>query len=186
MRVVVIVPPVPIATPQDVPGPHAGDDAMMAGLIAAAQARIDGPTGNINRALGLQTIEIATPCLPRSIPYRPVLDLVSVEVDGVTVDGVSVDREGHLSYSGLMPHGAAVIRYRAGYDGSVNGPVPANAKAAIVLMVQDMLAAQAPNGGLRSFDVDGAFSEAYNSPDQVQRSRGATIEGLLAPLRVFA
>lgn len=86
------------------------------------------------------------------------------------------------------------IRYRAGYGKTVvengteklvNDP-PANAKAAIILMTVELLAQARADGGLRSFQVDGAFSEAYNNPDIVQKARSQAVENLLAPLRVFA
>lgn len=186
MRVALIKAPDPIIQPKDVPGNHDGDDARVARLIASAQAMIDGPTGSLNRALGVQTIEVTTSCLPRRLPYRPVIEIVSFETDGEAVAGVTVEVDGRLNLPGLMPHGVTVIRYRAGCDEEKTGPVPANAKAAVSLMVQDLLAGGAEHGGLRSFNVDGAFSEAYNSPDQVQRGRNATVEALLAPLRVFA
>lgn len=186
MRFVVVDGPAPIIEPKDVPGKHAGDDAQVVSLIASAQASIDGPTGWLNRALGVQTIEMSVDCWPCRVPYKPVIDVVSVEVGGVVLEGVTVTRDGRLKAPGIMPTGQIVIQYRAGYDKADNGPVPANAKAAVSLMVQDLLAGGSEHGGLRSFNVDGAFSEAYNSPDQVQRGRNATVEALLAPLRVFA
>lgn len=185
MRVVVIKAPEPIIDPKDVPGKHDGDDAQVKALIASAQATIDGPTGWLNRALGVQTIEVATDCWPCRVPYRPAIDIVLVEVGGVAVEGVTVTRDGCLKVSGSIPSGETVIQYRAGYDGVTNGLVPANAKAAVSMMVQDLMAGAAEHGGLRSVNVDGAFTESYNSPDQVQRGRTASIEGLLSSLQVY-
>ena len=185
MRVVLLVAPAPIAQPSDVVGIQSSDHSRVVDLIASAQAQIDGPTGWLNRSLGVQTIEVSSDRWPSDLPCRPILDLVSVEVDGKAVSGVTVSRDGRLKVAGACPSGSTVIRYRAGYDGDKNGPVPANAKAAVVLLVQDLLAASAEHGGLRSVGVDGAFSEAYNAPDQVQRGRVTSIESLLSSLRVY-
>lgn len=200
MRVVVVSGPKPILTPADLPGKHEGDDAHLTALIAAAQAGIDGPTGWLGRALGEQTLDVfGWWCEgPIVLPYGP-----AIEVEGVfaaSEDGTESEIDGatYRLRNGSVVFGESAIgapwwrlpqhriRYRAGYDGTVTGAVPANAKAAVMLLTRELQQTGSENGGLRSFSVDGAFEEAYNSPEQVQRSRNVTVENLLAPLRVYA
>lgn len=206
MTIRVIVQPAPIVAPEDVPGPHAGDDSKVRAAIAAATSTIDGPNGMLQRALGAQTLQLTLARVPLAgcdtgdlrLPMPPLIaveQIVSVDGEGeeITLDpsayrvrGVGTD-EGRISFRDGWPVNADEVRitYRAGYDGETTGPVPANAKAAVVLLTQDMQAGSSATGGERSFQVDGAFTESYNSPDQVQRMRNGTVKSLLASLRVF-
>lgn len=206
MSVRVLVPPQPIVTPSDVPGDYADGDATVKALIAAATASIDGPNGMLQRALGAQTLQLVVPRAPIGwsdrceirLPLPPLIAVESVtaiaengsetqlDAIGYVVRGVGTD-EGLVRLTDGWPDATDEIRirYRAGYDGDVTPAVPDNAKAAVMLMAQDHIAGVSATGGERSFQVDGAFTENYNSPDQVQRTRSTTIKMLLASLRVF-
>ncbi len=205
MRVVVIEPPKPIVKPEQVPGNHATDDALVTAMIAAAQAEIDGPSGWLGRALGEQTLEahlygFDEPLI--ALPCRPIIKVESVEYEdagGVMQTLLPVEYE-LVGDSVVMKFGKSWppvrfylfnrrepvrIRYRAGYDGATTGKVPANAVAAIILMTQELLAQAKADGGLRSVTVDDVITQAFNSPDMVQRARTVAVERLLAPLRVY-
>ena len=89
-----------------------------------------------------------------------------------------------------MAEDAVRIRYLAGYakrkDGAWIGDPPAPVKAAVMLMTQNLLAGFAADGGLRSYEVQGAFTEQYNSPELVARARTSTVDALLQPFRVYS
>ena len=55
-----------------------------------------------------------------------------------------------------------------------------------MLMTQNLLAGFAADGGLRSYEVQGAFTEQYNSPELVARARTSTVDALLQPFRVYS
>ncbi|WP_185982824.1 phage gp6-like head-tail connector protein [Aureimonas mangrovi] len=193
MRIVVIEQPKPIVTPSQVPGGHAADDALVTTMIKAAQAEIDGPTGWLGRSLGEQTLELASECWPSSLPSRPIIEIESITVDDIEVEGVGIEFDGCLIIPDNAPRPARKFRcrYRAGYNGKPDnapstGEVPPNAVAAVILMTQELLAQTKANGGLRTFAIDGGFSEAYNSPEMVAKARTVAVDRLLAPLRVYA
>ena len=62
MSVVVIAPPAPLVeldlVKQHLRVDHDDDDTLIAALLAAASANIDGPDGWLGRAIGLQTLEL--------------------------------------------------------------------------------------------------------------------------------
>ena len=66
--------------------------------------------------------------------------------------------------------------------------MPENIAIAIALMAADQYARVSTGGNLRSFTVDGAFSEKYNSPDQNSQSTMRTVDALISRYRnyVFA
>lgn len=210
MRINVVQPPQPVVDPDDIPAGHGMTDEAMAGIIAAAQAMIDGPSGWVGRAFGIQTLElVANRFSCRSdgvlhLPYWPVLEVEAVDyldTDGVTVTVPATDyrlsmqggivRVGGSSWpSTLSVEDAVRIRYRAGYASRRNdewvGDPPAPVKAAVMLMTQGLLAGFAAEGGLRSYEVQGAFTEQYNSPELVARTRTTTVDALLQPFRVYS
>jgi len=94
MSVRVIVPPEPLITPADVPGNHAADSASVAGMIAAAQSRIDGPFGWVGRCFAPQTIEVSFRCWGEvcELPYGPVIEIESISyVDSAGEEQVLAD-----------------------------------------------------------------------------------------------
>lgn len=186
MRFVVVDGPAPIITPADVPGDHDGDDARMAALIAAAQAEIDGPTGWLGRALGVQTIECHTDRWPRELPYHPVIELVSTTVDSEPVAGVQLRNDGRLVVPGAARCGEIVIRYRAGYDEETTGKVPANAKAAVMLAVNVLRSMSEGDVFAEAESVNGIGSETRKITTAASETIERTIRNLLAPLQVYA
>ena len=210
MRINVIQPPQPVVDPDEIPAGHGMTDEAMAGIIAAAQAMIDGPSGWVGRAFGIQTLELVAnrfSCRADGVlhlPYWPVLEVEAVEyldTDGAIVAVPATDyrlsmqggivRVGGSSWpSTEFVEDAVRIRYLAGYakrnDGAWIGDPPAPVKAAVMLMTRNLLAGFAAEGGLRSYEVQGAFTEQYNSPELVARARTSTVDALLQPFRVYS
>lgn len=206
MSIRVIDRPEPLLAPSDVPGDHAGDDHNVAGLIASATEEFDGPNGLLQRSIGPQTLELTVgramldgcDAGDYRLPLPPLIAVeavVAVSEDGVetildpagyVVRGIGTD-DGRLRLRDAWPSSAEElrIRFRAGYDGDVTPSVPSRVKTAVLLSVQNYQAGADVTGGTRSFQVDGAFTESFNSPEQAQRTRNATISGLVAPLRIF-
>jgi uncharacterized phiE125 gp8 family phage protein len=198
MRVSVVIPPDPVVTWEEAQA-HLrldGDDeqALVVSLVEAATAHIDGPSGWLGRALGLQTLEM---CLPSfgvvsiCLPYPPAADIVSIEyVDSAGDVTMLADDDFELRGCLLRPawprswpaaqwrggDGETVrIRYRAGYavnpdaDPIVSN-IPAPIRAAILLMVGDLYRSRA------SVAIAGSF---VNVP------MSTTVEALLQPFRVY-
>lgn len=191
MSVRIVTASQPIATPADVPGGHAADDALVSMILAAATNATAAPEGWLGRSLGKQTLEWSGSCWPDVLPAGPVIRIVRVDcrrsdnVD-VTLDPTAYRLVGDVpvQIGTVDTNGdadAIRITYEAGYEA-----VPVNAKFAIVLMAADYLTSTDEKGGLRSFEVQGAFTEQYNSPDTAGKARAAAVKSLLAPLRVFA
>ncbi|WP_375458882.1 head-tail connector protein [uncultured Enterovirga sp.] len=165
MSVVVIEPPEPIVSLTQakrqlrVELEDSTDDEMIEGLIAAATATIDGPSGWLGRALGRQTLELRGPCfLPGvELPYQPVISVESV----IHVDAAGTEQtiapEGYFLEAGrfVRPVSGWIgslawrsdevrIRYVAGWpmsDG--NSPVwtgPAPIRQAVLMMVTRLYA----------------------------------------------
>jgi uncharacterized phiE125 gp8 family phage protein len=173
---------------------HADDDALIAGMIAAATSHLD-PAGNgwLGRALRPQTWELrfdAFPCGPVILPYPPLISVESMKYG----DGDGVERElvagigyrvfadawrARLEpvYGGSWPrvrrdHESVRVRYVVGHapaDGEAADALPPSVKAAILLIVGDLYA-------FRETVAEGA-------PSKVPVS--ATVDALLAPLRVY-
>lgn len=199
MTVRVISGPAPIVTPADVPGGHSSSDAKIAALIAAVQAGIDGPTGWLGRALGVQTLELTRAGFHRSIrlPYLPVTEIVSVKYRDRDGDEQTVDDTNYrVSVDALLfaptfafpsvacAPDAVTIRYKAGYGAN---SVPASAKQAVIIGVQHLRALSSDQSlFLRSEKVEGVGEFSYT----VSETAGAVVkqatEGLLQPLKVYS
>lgn len=208
MHVRVIEPPQPIVVPGDVSGPHDANDVTVAAVIAAATGKIDGPDGWLQRALGEQTLECIRPAFGSSraftLPCPPLIDIISVKYidgDGVeqAVDPTSYRRAGAMIWfvpSFSFPATACApdavrIRYRAGYDGDLvkdggTGEVPAQAKRAIILMVQHMLAMGAENLFLRADEVEGVGRQEFTVSEAAGKIIQDAADRLLQGLRVYA
>lgn len=200
MRVTVIIPPAPIVTWEEAEK-HLrldGDEDqrdMVERLIAAATGHIDGPSGWLGRALGLQTLETYLPSfgvISIALPYQPIVDIVSIEyVDGagdvVTMTDDDYEISGRLlrpawpnSWPTAQWRGGDAetvrIRYRAGYAVNPDAEdvihnVPEPIRAAILLMVGDMWHARATIS-------TGATMQAV--------PMSTTVESLLSPFRAYA
>ncbi|MGO4263911.1 head-tail connector protein, partial [Lysobacter sp. TAB13] len=63
---------------------HDIDDALITGLVAAAQQHIDGPEGWLGRAIGRQTLELRQCGFPQSVialPFPPHHEIAEVTYD---------------------------------------------------------------------------------------------------------
>jgi uncharacterized phiE125 gp8 family phage protein len=199
VRVTVITPPAPVVTWEEAKA-HLrldGDDeqVMVEGLIAAATANIDGPSGWLGRALGLQTLELRMDAFGLdaiALEYPPAVDVVSIEyVDAAGVIALLDEDEFELVGQLLRPawtkswpsaqwrgcDGEAVrIRYRAGYVVNPNADpivpnIPAPIRAAILLMVGDL------------YRFRTTASDMNLAPSAIPMSM--TVESLLQPFRVY-
>jgi len=148
MTVKVITRPEPIVSMEearkhliDIPSE---DDVYVSSLIVAATAWLDGPTGWLGRALGIQTLEYSGwfACRHIELPFPPVVGSVSIiteDDDGVQstvdpatyrlVDGVVVIKAGAPWVTRYLHR----IRYQAGYE--IDDPDLMPIKVAILMMV---------------------------------------------------
>ncbi|QHD68219.1 hypothetical protein GS397_14985 [Sphingobium yanoikuyae] len=198
MRVVVITPPDPIISLREAADHlRLGDDLEEFGyveqLIASATEHVDGPSGWLGRALGLQTLEVRVCGFSDIIrlPYEPIIDIVSVHyldsagqpqlVDPDTYELFGRDLGCAWGKSWPTPgvyRGQAEtvrIRYRAGYAVDADADpvvqkVPAPIRSAILLMVGDLF----------SFRQTAAFGSGGGAIEM-----STTVENLLSPYRVY-
>lgn len=199
MRVIVITPPAPVVTWEEA-DQHLrldGDEEqmeMIERLVKSATQHIDGPDGWLGRSLGPQTLEARMSgfCDIIRLPYRPVIDIVSVlYLDGQgqpqPVDADAYELFGHelgTAWGKSWPTPGAYrgyaetvrIQYRAGYAVTpVADPpvaaVPEPIKQAILLMVGDLWHS-------RATFATGANMQAV--------PMSTTVETLLSPFRVYA
>jgi uncharacterized phiE125 gp8 family phage protein len=134
------------------------DDDLIAAMTAAITAHLDGPNGELRRALIPQTWELRMAWFPRVVllPLPPFIEVEAVEYLDDNGERQTFDAERYLVTGAggrgkvylapnqrwpVLPFArpeAAIIRFRAGYlDGGVSPPevnVPAPIKAAIKMM----------------------------------------------------
>ena len=207
MPTFVIVPPEPIVTPAGIPGTHAADDATVAAYIAAATAQIDGPTGWVGRAFGVQTLEYRTdgfPCREIVLPCPPVVSLTSItyrDASGsdqtIDLDTVELARMGGVIrlLSGSWPStscglDALKVRYVAGYNGTSiadggTGSLPPQVAQAISFLVQNMSGTATASQDLKVEEVEGIGRREYFTSRADASTLTKAADGLLAGLRVF-
>ena len=203
MAVRVIIPPEPIVTPAEIAGTSSDDDAAVKRMISAATRTIDGPSGWLGRALGKQTIELTgwLGCHRRfRLPYPPIIKIVSVSAEDCDRNEVPVDADTWRQDGDeiVISHGASWvrepvhrIRYEAGYDGvdvdaGGTGPVPDEAKQAIILMVQHMRAVGTENLFLRSVEVHDVITKQYTISDKAGALIQRAVENLLSGIRIYS
>jgi uncharacterized phiE125 gp8 family phage protein len=194
MRVLVITPPAPVVSLDEVKAhcrvDDSDEDALLEVFAAAATSHIDGPDGWLGRALGAQVLEarcdVACGGTIR-LPFPPVIELVSVsyldaagveqmaDLADVELMGRDLVATGSWPWAGGSSRREAVrIRYRAGYpvDDSGDSPrstLPASIRAAILLMTDDLYR-----------------NRGTVSPGTVTAvPMSTTVENLLAPHRVY-
>lgn len=200
-------PPVRVTPPEKLPvtieevraACRVDDDRFDDQLMRQAQAavdRLDGYRGRLGRALIHQTWRQDFGFCERG-PWRlrfpdvlpdealavwrdtdggetPAAILIDEDVIGsfVTVRG----RTGGLSGRLLR------VTYVAGY-GREPDDVPAAIREAILLDIGHRFQANSEDGQLRSFQVDGAFTESFNSPEQAALANRRMIDDLLHGFR---
>lgn len=206
-RAIVVVPPEPVVTPADVPGDHAADDATVAALIAAATAEIDGPAGWLGRAIGPQTIELRIDNFwswDMMLPFPPAIEAVSViyldeaEIEQ-TVSSADYALAGQRLYAKstfstptVGPDFEGVrIRYRAGYDGAINGSpagttgeVPAPIKEWIKMRATQLIALKDADPLVRSETTVDLDSVTYAQPGETSILDPLSA-ALLSPYKVY-
>ena len=188
MRVLVITPPAPVVTLDEAKahlrlgGDDGGEDTLIAAMIAAATATIDGPDGWLGRAIGVQTLEArldlgAWPQLI-SLSYPPISSIVSVTyldanrqpvvADAGTYEliGNDVIAIGAPAWANAWSGAEALrVRFIAGYP-----EVPAPIRAAILLMVGDLY----------------RFRETASPVQMSEVPMSTAPAALLAPYRVYS
>ncbi len=162
--------------------PAGTTDERLQSLIETATARFDGYSGRLGRALIHQTWRRDFPygCGAMRLPFPDVVDATGVWIDAAGQErpaAVYVDEDVIGPFVRLASgwHGGAgvVLRvtFKAGY-GAAPEDVPGPIREAICKRVGQLLLEGSEDGQLRSYSVEGAFSEAYNSPEQ----RAAEVE----------
>lgn len=198
MRAVVVTPPDPIVTPDEISGTHDANDTVVAALIAAVTEEIDGPGGYLNRSLGLQTIRATSWCFEdgMTLPAGPVTDIESLTYLDANGDEQTVDPSyyrlagdrlyavgGYTFPTTLAADDAVRVTYNAGYDGVVTGAIPERARSAIILSVQSLKAGMAiENVFLKTDVVEGIGRQEYVLSDQATAAVQATCRRLLSTL----
>jgi hypothetical protein len=197
MKTRVLVAPEPIVFPDEVPGGHDAEDQTIAALIASVQAEIDGPAGWLNRSLGFQTLSMTTDafCSSMKLPYGPVSTVLNVFYRGAdggeyTIDGANyrlatddtlVFASGFAIPSVEDVSDAVTVEYDAGYSAD---EMPANAKQAVIIGVQQLKPLMDQSVMIRQEDVEGVGSVTYTVSDASSDLVRRATERLLRPLWV--
>lgn len=164
---------------------------VVTALIEAATSYLDGWSGILGRCLVEQTWKVVyrggRGCI--RIPFHDLLQVTELTVDGETIP--EAEYEIWQDFLGWIvePRDRSIssscreisATFTAGYGAP--DKVPAAIKHAIVLMAAGLYAASEANGGLRSFESQGAFTEQFNSPEMVASTRDRAVDMLLAPFR---
>ncbi len=167
MNVVVVTPPASVISLDEAKRhlrvDHDDEDALIAGMVAAATRHLASPQGWLGRSIGVQTLELRMCSFDAqcrgdmiTLPFPPIVEVVSVTyADTEGVDQTVADTDWRIVgdrflapvYQGRWPaarldHESVRIRYRAGYaDAEPEGggdpvrTVPEEIIAAILLHV---------------------------------------------------
>lgn len=188
MTVVVITPPSAVVSLEQakkhckVELSETYDDVLISAYIDAATAWLDGPSGWLGRALGMQILELQLcewPSNPVTLPFPPTIEVLSIAY--VDPDGAeqTLDVPDPLWFENMPAvrgrPGDVKIRYRAGYATVAAGepPVWTNAAPAPIEVAMLMLVAH-----------------WYENREAVQIDSTAVelpfaVEALLSPYRVW-
>lgn len=187
MRVVVITEPPVILSLDDakahlsVDADDTHDDDKIEAYVAAATAHVAGVEGWLGRSLGKQTLELRSCGFPTwlSLPYGPVLSVLSVKYDDANGDEQTLDPSAYVVHGGIVCPAANTswpatrsglesvrVQYEAGY---VDGKVPTPIIQAIKLMVGDFY----------------RFPETVAAGSTSKVPMSATAQALLTPYRVW-
>lgn len=198
-QVRVIEPPQPIVTLEEAKRhlivDFDDDDELIRSLLLAATSWIDGPTGWLGCALGVQTLELrvddfySLACQQDVIPlpYPPILEIISItyrDPEGVsvvmpdgdyepTLGGVRPFRDGWPSAEGTAE--SVLIRYKVGWQkqdpadpAKLVPDVPQAIRTAIMMLVAQWYAVR----------------EAATTEGSVNKMPFA-VEALLQPYRIY-
>ncbi|WP_182422018.1 hypothetical protein [Aureimonas sp. ME7] len=167
-------------------------DARLKDLIAVATAEFDGYGGMLGRALIRQTWR--QDFLSRYGPYRlPFPDVSSAAAVWRSSAGVETIAPVALDEDVIGPFvtatgwgvgfgGSLRVTFAAGY-GEEPKDVPAPIREAILKRVGQQLLEGSDDGQVRSFQVEGGFTEAFNSPEQRQAEVDRSVRALVKPYR---
>ena len=197
MPVVVITPPDQVVSLADIKAhlriTTTSQDSLLLTYLAAAQSQIDGPSGVLGRAVGVQTLELqgidaADPQTWIKLPFPPVTSITRVSYGAsITLDpsayvfgpGDVVWPASGSTWPWLSGDRSSVrIRYVAGYS-----TLPGAIKAAILLAVQNLYALGARDPSLTVDTVFGVGSQQFSANATPVLTQ--TAEKLLAPYRVL-
>lgn len=199
MSVRVITASSPIVTPADIAGDHAADDATIATMIAAVTAKLDAPRGWLGRSLGQKTLEWTDDCWGGQwfrLLFPPVASPVSVKyVDVHGVEQTVSPDDYELIDDAIWFHpswrfpalyrrpDAVRIRYQAGYAPT---DVPPEAKQAVILSVQHLMAMSREDLYLRAEEVEGIGRDEYAVSEQASKIIERAADQLLQGLRLYS
>lgn len=179
----VVTPPEDLLSPADLGLTE--DDATQRAINAAIQF-LGGPNGFMGASLGPQTLELGLPdwttFYETVLPCGPVIDIVSVVyADENGVDQTLDDSQYRLLRGVLgdvvyFAHDfsspacrsapdAVRVRYRAGYDGTVNPELPEPIKTAIGLLASQSMSTGkvAAGSSLKSVEIPGVAIKTYDT-----------------------
>lgn len=167
-------------------------DARIADLIEVATAEFDGYSGWLGRALITQTWrqDFSLGCAIYRLPFPDVSAATAVvrHLDGSEAPATIVFDEDVIGpfvtttdWSGNI---STVLRvtFTAGY-GDEPSDVPAPIREAILKRIAQSALADSEDGQIRSFAVDGAYTESFNSPEQRAAEVDKTVRTLVKPYR---
>lgn len=180
-----------------------GDDTLIAAIVAAATARLDGWAGILGRCLVNQGWRIDLACWPARDIRLPFPDVSAVSVkysdaadQEVTVDTglyeVLDDNLGGLvrlrqafAYPALNADRSDAVRVTmtAGY-GATADKVPAPIRQAILLSAQQLYGMRnTGNVFLRAEEVEGVGKQEFTVSEQAGKVVDRAVEALVAPYR---
>lgn len=195
-RIVVIDAPQPIMTAAEARAglPALGElsDEVIDVLVAAATEELDGPTGWLGRAIGMQLIELQMPAFPAcgaiSLPLPPIVEVESIGYRDSTGAAVELHPSDYwVSASRVCPaahwpSGRDVrVRYRAGYE-----DIPSRIKVAVQLRVGEMATQLGRDATLKKEVVEGVGSFEFDvGGNDKPSATSRAVETLLGGLRVM-
>ena len=205
MRVTVITPPAELVTVPDAklqaPVLAAADDLRVAGLLAAAQSRIERSW--IGRAFGAQTLEARIDSFDEreiALPWPPLRSVASIIYVAEAGEEQTVDPASYLVF-GVGTAGGSVapiggrwpsvprrpeairIRYEAGY--AANNPELDAVRQAVLLMATQLHGLTAQDLSLRSESVEGVGETQWTVSDTAGRLISSAADDLLRDFVVW-
>jgi uncharacterized phiE125 gp8 family phage protein len=181
-------------------GDGESDEALTA-LITAAVAKIDGPNGELGRAIQPQIWEMVLdewPCGAIVVPLPPLQEVVSISYVATTGALVGIDPEAYVVRPGVPSRivpafgkswpslrriaGAVTVKFKAGYAAD---KIPEAILTAIVLEVAHMRALTERNLFLMRERVEGVGQLDYAVTDAAMTGLTDAAQGLLKGFKVY-